>query len=312
MIAGTVLDLVIALAVVGLALWTVAARGVFPALVGFIGLGMMLSLAWIRLGAVDVAMTEAAIGAGATGILLLHASARLAGHRFAAPEDVAGPGVRIAAGCLSALIAGAVGFVLLGLPEPAPSLAPLAAENLARTALGNPVSSALMTWRAIDTLLEAVVVLLAVIAVWSLAPDGAWGRAPGPAMPRQEHGPFALLVRILAPIGIVIGVHIVWTGADAPGGKFQGAAVLAAMWILAWMAGLVRAPRVTSPGLRGALVAGPLLFIAIGALGCLTAEGFLAYPEAVTKPLILLIEAATTVSIAMALALLLVGPPEEG
>jgi hypothetical protein len=40
------------------------------------------------------------------------------------------------------------------------------------------------------------------------------------------------------------------------------------------------------------------------------ADAFLGYPEALTKPLILLIEAAKTLSVAVALALLVAGPPE--
>ena len=40
---------------------------------------------------------------------------------------------------------------------------------------------------------------------------------------------------MLPPIGIVIGIYIAWVGADAPGGKFQGGAVLAAMWAGYWI-----------------------------------------------------------------------------
>jgi multisubunit Na+/H+ antiporter MnhB subunit len=37
---------------------------------------------------------------------------------------------------------------------------------------------------------------------------------------------------MLPPIGIVIGIYLFWAGADHPGGKFQGATILAAMWLL--------------------------------------------------------------------------------
>jgi hypothetical protein len=43
----------------------------------------------------------------------------------------------------------------------------------------------------------------------------------------------------------------------------------------------------------------------------LVADGFLAYPPAFAKPLIVLIEAAMTLSVAAALALLIAGPPER-
>ncbi|MFQ3237041.1 MAG: putative MnhB-related membrane protein [Paraglaciecola sp.] len=49
----------------------------FSAIVLFISLGLIVSLVWIRLGAVDVAIAEAAIGAGVTGVMLLAAWKRL-------------------------------------------------------------------------------------------------------------------------------------------------------------------------------------------------------------------------------------------
>ncbi|WP_421989074.1 MnhB domain-containing protein [Roseococcus sp.] len=304
------LDLALALSAIALALWTVAARRIFEAVVGFIAFGLLLSLAWVRLGTVDVALTEAAVGAGAGGVLLLGASARLGGRALAEAKDMPVLALRIATGLLCALLSGALAWALLSLPTPAPSLAPLAAANLAATELGNPVSGVLLAWRAMDTLLEAVVLVLAVIGVWSVAGDDAWGGIPGPAQPLRSDPALRLAAQVIPPIGVVIGVHIVWTGADAPGGAFQGGTVLAAMWVLAWMAGLVHPPAVSSRKLRIWVVLGPLVFIAVGLLGCFLADAFLAYPAGFTKPLILVVEAALTFSIAVGLVLLLVGPPE--
>jgi uncharacterized MnhB-related membrane protein len=50
----------------------------FKAIVLFIGFGLVLALVWLRLRAPDVALAEAAIGAGLTGALLLNAYASLA------------------------------------------------------------------------------------------------------------------------------------------------------------------------------------------------------------------------------------------
>ncbi len=69
------MDVLIALAVVMLALGALGIRGPFAAVVLFIVYGLTLSLAWVRLDAVDVALAEAAIGAGLTGALLLEAVA---------------------------------------------------------------------------------------------------------------------------------------------------------------------------------------------------------------------------------------------
>jgi hypothetical protein len=83
------------------------------------------------------------------------------------------------------------------------------------------------------------------------------------------------------------------------------------MWILAMMAGLVAAPAVASRWLRLTVVGGPALFLAIGLAGFVIADGFLAYPVAWAKPLIIVIEIALVLSIAATLGLLVVGPSER-
>ena len=100
----------------------------------------------------------------------------------------------------------------------------------------------LIAYRAFDTLLEKVVLILAVIGVWSLAPDRHWGGAAGPRRIARPEGALAFLAQLLPPLGIVVAIHIVWVGADEPGGAFQGGAILAAMWLIVMMAGLAEAP----------------------------------------------------------------------
>ena len=109
--------------------------------------------------------------------------------------------------------------------------------------------------------------VLALIGVWSLAPDSLWGGAPGPQRPAGRDDALVFLARLLPPVGIVIGVYLLWVGKDEPGGAFQGGALLAAMWILAMMAGLAKAPPVSRRWLRLVLVAGPVVFLAIGLAG---------------------------------------------
>lgn len=308
---GTLLDIGLALSVFGVAGFSLAVRTNFTAVIGFVSYGLLLTLAWVRLGAIDVALTEAAIGAGATGIILLFAVARLRGGE--AEIDAATPNARqrLLAGLLCALIGAGLAWAVLTLPQPAPSLAREAAQHLTALGVQNPVTAVLMAYRGLDTLLESVVLVFAVIAVWSMAPDRRWGGIPGPRFALQPSGPLSLLARLLPPLGLVIGVYVAWVGADAPGGKFQGGTILAAMIILAWVAGLTRMPPVTQRWLRWLVVAGPLTFIGVGLLGFWVAGDFLAYPPAAAKPLILLIEAAMTLSVAATLALLVAGPPER-
>ena len=304
------------LALVGLlmalAVWTLVARDTFAAVSGFVPYGLLLTLAWLQLRAVDVAMTEAAIGAGLTGVLLIAAAARLRPTEAPAWAERPGLPTRVLAAIVSAAVAAGIGACVLLLPDPAPTLAPAVAQNIASTGVGNPITAVLMSFRAMDTLLEAVVLLLGLIGVWSLAPDRAWGGRPGPAPTEDPNSILGYLARVLPPIGIVVGVYILWVGADLPGGKFQGATVLAAMWLLVMMAGISDAPAVDRTWVRLALAGGPAVFIAIGLLGAGVAGAFLGYPEGLAKPLIVVVEAALLPSLAVTLALLLAGPPRRG
>ena len=179
-----VLDLGLAILVLAVAGWTIAARELFASVVGYVAYGLLLSIVWIRLYAPDVALTEAAIGSGVTGVLLVTAGARLSGAGGAKSAGPPALSVRFLAAALSALVAVALAAVVLLLPEPAPTLAPQAQQGLAETGLGNPVTAVLIAYRSFDTMLEKIVLLLAVVGVWSLAPDRFW-EAPRSARPSE-------------------------------------------------------------------------------------------------------------------------------
>ena len=294
-----------------LAVWTVVARDTFAAVVGFVVYGLLLALVWLQLQGVDVALTEAALGSGLTGALLLGAASRLKRAGVTVRSEQPGRLTHLVAALVAAGVTVALGLAVLALPDPGPTLAHETAANIAATGVHNPLTAVLLAFRAMDTLLEATVVLFALIGVWSLAPDSAWGGRPGPSQRVDPQGPLAFLARLLPPVGIIIAVYIFWIGADLPGGKFQGAALLAAMWLLTYYAGLADAPRTSQRTLRLALIAGPAIFLAVGAAGIVTAGAFLAYPEGLAKPLIVLIEWALFPSLALTLALIVAGPPER-
>jgi energy-converting hydrogenase B subunit D len=67
------LDLLIAASLLWLTWRVLATPDLFRAVVLFIVFGLLMALAWTRLAAPDIALAEAAIGAGVTGALLLDA-----------------------------------------------------------------------------------------------------------------------------------------------------------------------------------------------------------------------------------------------
>jgi multisubunit Na+/H+ antiporter MnhB subunit len=303
------------IAMVGLLLaigvFTIAVRDAFAAVIAFAAYGLLVAVVWVRLQAVDVALTEAAIGSGLTGVLMLGAAARLRGTERAAQATRPGLGLRAFAAVLSTAVAAALGTAVWFFVEPAPSLAPAATAELGSTGLGNPVTAVLMAYRATDTLLEKVVLVLAVIGVWSLAPDRAWGGRPGTLYRPDPDGVLPFFARVLPPFGVIVGVYLLWVSADEPGSAFAAGTVLAAMWVLVMMAGLADAPPVGSRRLRLAVLAGPAVFVAVGLAGMLIADAFLAYPVAYAKPLIIAIEIAMVLSIAAMLGMLIAGAPQR-
>jgi multisubunit Na+/H+ antiporter MnhB subunit len=302
-------DIGLVVLILGIGASTIAAREAFAAVIAFVVYGLLLAIAWVRLSAVDVALTEAAIGGGMTGMLLLSAVARL---RFAKGNGTrTSLPVRLVAGALCALIAAGLATAVLLPPEVIPTLAPTVMENLAQSGLGNPVAGVLFVYRALDTLLEKVVLLLALLGIWSLAPDGVWGGIPGLRVYAQPSSTLTFLAQLLPPIGIVVAIYMCWVGAKEPGGAFQGGTILAAMWLLVMIAGLKSVPSISQPWLRLLLVVGPVIFLAIGLAGFVLADAFLAYPSGYAKPMIVAVEVALTLSIGVALGLLAAGPPER-
>ncbi len=305
--APVAFDAVLAAVLLAVAGGAIFVRNLFAAIVLFIVFGLMVAIAWVRLGAVDVALAEAALGAGLTGVLLLGAAGRLA----AAPRVPPGPRtLRIAKGAFAAAVAVALVAAVLALPHPGPSLADAALAELETAGVGNPVTAVLLNYRAYDTLLETVVLLVALVALWSLTADGLWGGRVGPRQTVSRHGTLASFGRVLPPVGLLVGLYLVWAGTTEPGGAFQAGTVLAAVWLLMAMAGLAEAPSQDAVLPRLVVAAGPAAFLAAGVAG-IAAGAFLTVPAPVATPVIVAIELILTLSIAATLALLVAGVPRR-
>ncbi|KAB2314547.1 DUF4040 domain-containing protein [Betaproteobacteria bacterium SCN2] len=85
MTPGLAFDLLLAAALIWSALRALTTADLFRAVVLFIVFGLLMALAWARLSAPDIALAEAAIGAGLTGALLLDAVGHLRAKRKPEP-----------------------------------------------------------------------------------------------------------------------------------------------------------------------------------------------------------------------------------
>jgi len=205
---------------------------------------------------------------------------------------------------LSALAAG-LGYVVLSLPVQDPGLSEQVTANLVPSGVSNPVTAVLLNFRSYDTLLEMGVLLLALVGVWSLGgiPQQRNSTRPGPVLDT--------LSRQLVPLLILVAGYLLWVGAYAPGGAFQAGAVLAAAGVLLLLAGWRPGARFSRLPLRIALVTGLGIFVAVGMVLILLGRRLLEYPPSFTGSLILLIEAAASLSIGITLAALFLGGRPE-
>ncbi len=214
---------------------------------------------------------------------------------------------------MSAAVTGALAICVLALPEPAPTLAPEVVANIAVTEVGNPITAVLLAFRAMDTLLEAIVLLFALIGVWSLAPDRAWGGRPGLLQQADPNGMLAYVARVLPPIGIVVGIYIFWIGADHPGRQVPGRHHPGRDVAAGHDGGPGRCTADQShAGCAGCWWRGRWRSSRVGVVGAVTAGAFLAYPQGFAKPLILVIEFALMPTLTLILGLMLLGAPQRG
>lgn len=299
-----ILDFVLVILLVWLGWRALASADLFKAVVQFIVFGLLVSLAWVRLGAPDVALAEAAIGAGLAGALLLDTLARLS--RDGAADEARPMGLTPARAGIALASLGLAGLLVasvIALPEAWPGLTEPALQKLGASGVSNPVTATLLNYRGYDTLLEIGVLLLAVLGVWILDAE--------PALPASPPDPMlGLLLRVLLPLAVVAGGYLLWVGSHAPGGAFQGAALLAAggvLWHLARPLSLT-----ASAPVRAAVVLGFGVYLAVGVATTAFGGGFLSFPPAYAGALILLIEAAAMLSIAVIMVALFVGRFEQG
>jgi len=298
-------DSLLAIGLLWLGWRTVVSADLFKAIVLFIVLGLFMALCWARLAAPDVALAEAAIGAGLIGALLLDAYRVLVAARWRADNPNATPLVAAGLAVLSSVLVGGLAWALLYSPEPVVDLNTQVRARLADSGVGNPVTAVLLNFRGYDTLLEVAVLLLAWLGLWTvgergpnLALGGAWV---------ENSDLLSALVRLLAPLGVLIGIYLLWAGANEPGGAFQAGTVLAAVGVLLLLSGRLQSERTAGLWVRCGVVVGLLVFSII-AVGMIPVSGtLLEYPKNLAGLLILIIETTLMVSIALILTLLFGG-----
>jgi multisubunit Na+/H+ antiporter MnhB subunit len=295
---GYVFDVVLAFSLIVLAVVTLRQRTPGEAVVQLMLFGLLLALSWVRIDAPDLALTEATIGSGITGALLLASLRRLGIGRPFPPPAALGIRVLTTLGC--AALGLLLSHVILKSWDQPAGLTDLAYQQLPYSGSQNPVTAVLLNYRAYDTLLEIAVLLVAALSVYTLSglATGESVKVPGPIFCRH--------LRWMTPVFWLGVPYMIWIGGRAPGGVFQAGALLAGLGALTLLGPSPWPLRLRRRVVRWGLVFGFTLFLATAAW-MLQFGNLLAYPPDQANTWILLIEIACTLSIAISLTVVFAG-----
>ena len=276
---------------------------------------LLMAAMFFILDAPDVALTEAAVGAGISTVLFLAALA------LTAERERAGTTNRFMA--LSVVIATTLIVVYATFDKPrfgdpeAPVQQHVTAWYIENTPeyidIPNLVTAVLASFRGYDTLGEVFVVFTAGIGVLFVLNAGR-RRDPQSApveMAEANTGLRHYLIprvvgRLLVPFIVLFGLYVQFHGEYGPGGGFQAGAIIAAGIILyALIEGEEQALRVLPQWvLTGLIAGGALLYGAVGVTSMVLGSQFLDYSVLAADPArgqqigILIIEAGVGITVA--------------
>lgn len=255
------------------------------AVVMLAGIYSLLSASlFLTLDAVDVAFTEASVGAGISTLLML-ASLKLVG-RYEQPnryKPALALGVVLVTGTL--LIYGTFDMPPFGsaVNPIHQHVAPRYIEDsMAEVGVPNIVTSVLASYRGYDTLGETLVVFTAGLGVMALlrvsrqTKDKARKRTPADM---HQQIILRIVAKMMLPLILLFALYVQFHGDYGPGGGFQAGVIFAAGIILYTMLfGLSTAQRVYRREVMQALTAvGVLIYGGVG-VGCMLLGGnFLDY-----------------------------------
>jgi multisubunit Na+/H+ antiporter MnhB subunit len=296
--APFIFDLILSIALVVLGIFTLQQKTPREAVVQLMIYGLVLALAWVRVDAPDLALTEAAVGSGVTGALLLAALRRLGlNQHFPKPASA---WVRIPATLGCALLGLLLSAVIIHAWDSPAGLTEAVYANLERSGSANPVTAVILNFRTFDTLLEIGVLLAAALSVYTLS-------GPAAGTPVRPPGPiFRFYLRWMTPVFWLVTLYMVWIGGRAPGGAFQAGALLSGLGALTLLGPSPWPMRLRRRVVRWGLTLGFGLFL-FAAVWLWRHGSLFAYPTDQAKTWILIIEVACTLSIGISLTVMFAG-----
>ena len=272
---------------------------------------LLMSANFFVLDAADVALTEAAVGAGISTVLFLSALA-LTAHREHPIKQGRWLPLAVVAATTLALIYATFDQPMLGDPQ-APVHQYVAPWYLENTPIlmdfPNVVTAVLSSFRGYDTLGEVLVVFTAAIGVKLLLGPISLSSSVAKTSGLRQHLIPRVVGRLLVPFIALFGLYVQFHGEYGPGGGFQAGAIVAAAFILyALLEGEQEALKVLSPKMIAVMMScGLLLYGSIGVICLFLGGNFLDYSVLSANAVagqqlgILLIEAGVGITVCGAL-----------
>ena len=251
---------------------------------------------FVVLDAVDVAMTEAAVGAGVSTILMLSTLA-VTGHRVSERPERR----QYLALCVSITLGAALIYATFDMPRLGDPDAPVQTDAVAyhyihvspdETHIPNMVTPLLASYRGFDTLGETAVVFTAGIGVLALIgrrrrKDGTLVEpSRGTGTRAERHLVLRVFSKQLIPPILLYAGYIQAHGDFGPGGGFQAGVVFASGLVLYMLlVGVDQAQKIYSPAVLEKFIAcGLLLYGGTGVLNMIQGGAFLDYRTLSSDP----------------------------
>jgi len=244
---------------------------------------------FLNLDAVDVAFTEASVGAGISTVLMLGTLA-LTGRKEKASKHSSCLPLVVVCVTGAVLIYGTLDMPPFGDPNnPAHQhVAPrYIEESLKEVGLPNMVTSVLASYRGFDTLGEVVVVFAAAIGVLSLLGIRRQKDELVADTGLKEHRVLHVIAKLIIPLIILFALYVQFHGDFGPGGGFQAGVIAAAAFILYTLVfGLKRTFVVVSPKFLAWMASiGVLVYACVGLFSMFKGGQFLDYNQLAADPI---------------------------
>lgn len=256
--------------------------------------GLLSASFFVVLDAVDVAFTEASVGAGISGLLML-AAVTMTGRAEAPKRHKPLLALLVVFITGGMLIYGTLDMPYFGSFD-APIHQHVAPryinDSMEEVGVPNIVTSVLASYRAFDTIGEVAVIFTAGIGVLSLLSLPRRRRSlkvdeEKEQLMHEEHMVLRIISKILIPFILLFALYVQFHGDFGPGGGFQAGVIFAAAIILyAMLFGLDTARRVFNQTLIQLIAAiGLLLYASVGVVSLFNGGNFLDYNVLAADPI---------------------------